>query len=195
MPPDFEVVGARSLRQSTYAEFARARPRRVEDGYDSQNTSFEEKIGAVAREGRRVWIGKTFYDGEGLSGVGDIGYIENGRVTFLHVAEAADYSIDTMLVEPSRIWAALVSHPEGADYSGGLLEYDRLTGAVQVFRIPEVINGIARVGDAVFVGTIDGLYAIDETRVTRFRGEPDLNGRTVVRVDRLSREDVARRNR
>jgi hypothetical protein len=85
-----------------------------------------------------------------------------------------------MLVEPEAIWAGRVSHPEGADQSGGLLRYDRKTRQVRLYDVPDVIHAIARVGDAVCLGTNHGLYVIKNGEKTRYRAEPTINGRFVV---------------
>lgn len=36
----------------------------------------EERIGPWKLEGDKLWFGKTFYDGEGMTGIGGFGYFE-----------------------------------------------------------------------------------------------------------------------
>jgi len=49
-----------ALPQSTYDEFASARPGRVRDGYRRSGTTIDEHIGPWQIEGDRLWFGKTF---------------------------------------------------------------------------------------------------------------------------------------
>ena len=169
------------LPQSTYQEFARARPDRVRGGYAEGSTTLEERIGAYQLQDDRFWFGKAFYDGEGTSGVGAIGYLDAaGKYTFLRIPELFDRSVQGFLVEDDTLWAGRVSHPEGADYSGGLLRYDRKTGRVTLYPVPDVIHSVAHVGGAVFLGTNHGLYVIRDGKRTRYRAEPDITGRFIV---------------
>jgi hypothetical protein len=169
------------LPQSTYQEFARARPDRVRGGYAEGSTTLEERVGAYQLQDDRFWFGKTFYDGEGTSGVGAIGYLDAaGKYTFLRIPELCDRSVQGFLVEDDTLWAGRVSHPEGADYSGGLLRYDRKTGRVTLYPVPDVIHSVAHVGGAVFLGTNHGLYVIRDGKRTRYRAEPDITGRFIV---------------
>jgi hypothetical protein len=175
------------LPQSTYQEFARVRPSRVKDGYSAGSTQIEEAIGAFQRDGDRLWIAKTFYDGEGTTGVGATGSLDaSGKYTFLEIPELFDWSVQAVLVEPEAIWAGRVSHPEGADRSGGLLRYDRKTRQIRLYDVPDVIHAIARVGGAIFLGTNHGLYVINGNTRTRFRAEPDIDGRFGVVIENLS---------
>jgi hypothetical protein len=180
---------SRPLPQSTYQEFARARPDRVRNGYDAKGTTIEERFGSNQREGDRLWFGKTFYDGEGTTGVGAIGSLDRvGEYAFLRIPELLDWSVQGLLVEPDAIWTGRVSHGEGADRSGGLLRYDRKTRRVRLYDVPDVIHAIAHVGDAVFVGTGHGLYVIRNDTKTRYRVEPDITGRFTVVAENLTAE-------
>jgi hypothetical protein len=178
LPAPFE---AHPLPQSAFQEFARARPGRVADGYSQPYTRIEERVGAYQRDGDQFWVARAFYDGEGTTGVGGIGTVDAaGRYAFLHIPELFDWSVEGLLVEPDAIWAGRVNHPEGADRSGGLLRYDRRTRKVRLYDVPDVIHSIARVGDAIFLGTRHGLYVIGNGTRTRFRAEPDIDGRFIV---------------
>jgi len=127
------------LPQSTYDEFARARPERVRDGY-SRGANIDERIGAHQVLGDRMWFGKAFYDGEGTTGVGGIGYydIRTKTFTMLSGPELANWSISALLVETNAVWAGLVRYPEGAELSGGLIRYDLPTGNVTRYSIPDI---------------------------------------------------------
>jgi hypothetical protein len=186
LPPAFT---RHPLPQSTYQAFADARPDRVRNGYEVKGTTIEERIGSHQREGNRLWFGKTFYDGEGTTGVGAIGSLSPaGAYAFLRIPELFDWSVQGLLVEPAAIWAGRVSHGEGADHSGGLLRYDRKTRRVRLYDIPDEIHAIAHVGDAVFVGTGHGLYVIRNDTKARYRIEPDITGRFIVMAENMMRE-------
>lgn len=176
LPPE---VRGHPMPQSSYDDFARARPERVEDGYDREATGVGEQLGPHQRVGSRIWFGKTFYDGEGVTGVGGFGYfdIPTSRYTFLPIKELRPWSVSALLVEDRHAWIALVGHPEGADYSGGLLRYDLTTGAVEKYAAEEVVLRILARGDRVYLVTQNGLSVMDQNRlVARYVVEPDING-------------------
>jgi hypothetical protein len=173
--------------QSTYDEFARARPERVRNGYTSKATHINEQVQAYAIVGNRVWFGKSFYDGEGLTGVGGIGYFDRttNKYTFLRIPEVVGLSVSGLLVENEFLWAALVGHPEGADYSGGLLRYDLKTGTTKKYPVTDVISRVIRWRDDLYVSTSNGIYTLKDDQLRRYRVEPDINGKPTVYSDRL----------
>jgi hypothetical protein len=175
------------LPQSSYREFARARPGRVADGYSPRHTEIEERVGAYQRDGDRYWVAKAFYDDEGTTGVGAIGAVDaTGTFTWLRIPELVDWSVQAMLVESDAIWAGRVSFPEGVNRSGGLLRYDRKTRRIRLDHVPDVIHAIARAGDAIFLGTNHGVYVIKGTTRIRFRTEPDIDGRFIIVMEDMS---------
>jgi hypothetical protein len=172
--------------QSTYLEFARARPKRVENGYSEDSTSIGEAVGPYQEDADRFWFGKTFYDGEGASGVGGIGSVNAAGVyQMIRIPELFDWSVSALLVESDTIWAARVAHPEGADHSGGLLEYNRTSQRATVHPVSDVITSIARAEGALFAGTTHGVYLFREGARLRYRMEPDIEGRMTVIVEML----------
>jgi hypothetical protein len=111
------------LPQSTYEEFARARPDRVRNGYTRHVMKIEETFGAWQTVGNRVWFGKAFYDGEGTSGIGGLGYFdtETHRFALVDAPELTPWSASALLIEGDTAWIGLARQPEGARYSNGLL--------------------------------------------------------------------------
>lgn len=170
------------LPQSSYDEFAVARPERVKNGYSRNVTRIEEKAGAWQRIGSRIWFGKTFYDGEGHTGVGDLGYFDTTSRTFafLKLPELASWSVSALLVEGNDAWVGLMGQPEGAAYSNGLLRVDLKGRQTRRYEIPDVIRQLVRWNGALYVATDHGLYVVRDERVTRFRLEPGLNGAFVI---------------
>ena len=132
------------------------------------------------------WFGKTFYDGEGTSGVGGIGSVNAAGVyQMIRIPELFDWSVSALLVEPDTIWIARVVHPEGADHSGGLLEYNRRSRRVSVHPVPDVITSIVRAEGALFLGTTHGVYLFRDGARLRYRMEPDIDERMTVVVETL----------
>jgi hypothetical protein len=177
-PPDIPLPFSRyALPQSTYQEFARRRPARVQNGYDEAHTSIREHVGAMQRVGDRLWFGKAFYDGEFLTGVGAVGSLDvRGTFTFVSIPELVDWSVSALLVEAEAIWLARVLYGEGAAHPGGLLRYDRATGRVSIHDIGDEIHSLVRVDGALFVGSSHGAYILRDGQVTRIRMEPTRGG-------------------
>jgi hypothetical protein len=166
------------LPQSTYDQFAQARPQRVRDGY-SPGSTIDERVGAHQLVGERIWFGKAFYDGEGITGVGGLGYFDTRekKFTIFSIPELVDWSISALLVEDDSVWAGLVNYPEGAERTGGLVRYDLSTHNVTRYYVPDIVLTLIRRGNALFIGTSNGLYILRDGRFTRFRFEPGLDGK------------------
>ncbi len=176
-----EIAGADhrlyKVPQSSYDEFRRARPERVKDGY-TEGSQIEERIGSYQIVDGRLWFGKDFYDGEGMTGVGGIGYFDSPARKFVLFTppEIVDWSVSSLLVEPDAIWAGLARNPEGARYSGGLLRYDRASGQASRYDVDEVIVKIVRWKDGLYLGTENGLRVFRDGRLARYVFEPSLDG-------------------
>ena len=146
-----------------------------------------KQVGAWQVEKGGIWFGKTFYDGEGTTGVGAVGFLStSGHYSFLTIPELHDWSADTILVEPDTLWVGLVNHPEGPLSSGGLLEYDRRANRAGVHKVPGVIHSIVRVARSLFVGTTYGLYVLDSGGIIWHHMEPDASGRLVLVSEALT---------
>ena len=173
--------------QSTYRDFARARPNRVRDGYDERSTIIGEKIGPHQVVNGRIWFGKTFGDGEGGSGVGGLGYfdIDQNKFTFLQIPEVSDWSVSALLVENETVWAGLVSRGENAVIVKGLLRHDLKTSGTQIYRIEDAIKTIVRSGNRLLIGTTNGIYVLNEGGLIRHRVEPTMDGKFALYTERL----------
>lgn len=171
--------GARfhAMPASTYDTFRRKRPRRVADGYTREKTELGGEIGPIQLEGRRIWFGTTFYDGEGTSGVGAIGSfdLDTRRWQLVYPRALADWSSSAILVEADAVWLGLVHRTESRGRDGALLRWDRQTGATR--RVPMAgITVIRRFGGLLYVGAEDGLFIIDGAKVTQVRVVPTRAG-------------------
>jgi hypothetical protein len=167
------------IPQTSFEEFAAARPERVKHGYGRDAASLLDQIGPYQLEGSRLWFGKLFYDGEGLTGVGGLGYFDllEKQFTMFTPPEIVDWSASEILVEDEAVWVALVRHPEGATYSGGLLRFDRATERAEVFPIPDTIFELESTERGILAGTSNGLYIVRPERTVRISIEPDVTGK------------------
>jgi hypothetical protein len=171
--------------QTTTSEYVNARPdmvRRI-----SGVPHIEERIGAAQAVGDRVWFGKTFYDGEGFSGVGSLGYLDatKGTFTFLGIPELRPWSVSALLAQDQIVWAGLVSRPEGADHSGGLLRHDLQTSKTRIYPVEDLITSLHESGDSLIIGTANGIYVLRGGRLVRHRVLPDARGRFLLYTDVL----------
>ncbi len=167
------------LPQPTYEIFKQRRPRRVEDGYTEDATTFRVQVGPFQLEGTRLWFGMTFYDGEGTTGVGGIAYfdIEKNAYHITYFKELVDWSTSAISLDDRNIWLGLVRHPEGEDCSAGLLRFDRVTREVRRFEVTEVVNAIQRSQDRLYLGTNDGVFLVTGDRASYFGFEIGSDGR------------------
>lgn len=167
------------LPQSTYEEFARARPKRVKDGYQREHTKIDEAIGPKQKFEGVWWIGKIFYDAEGTTGVGGFGFLdeEAGKFRMYAPPEIVDWSVTAMLVEKEQVWLGLASHSEWRSYAGGLLRFDRGTERVDRIAMQDMISGIARLGGGLMMATEWGVAMLDGGRLRRFFVDETSDGR------------------
>ena len=167
--PDNRVSG-HALPQSSYDEFARARPQRVKDGYARDDTKIQESIGPWQMLDGVLWFGKSFYDGEGITGVGGFGYFDKGKQEFriFSPPEIADWSVTAMLVEADSIWLGLAWHSEWKGFAGGLLRFDRATERVEKVALRDIVGQIARLGDRLVMATETGVAILDRGVIRRY---------------------------
>jgi hypothetical protein len=163
-------AGVPALPQTTYDQFAAARPRRVKDGYRREGTEIHDSIGPWQRQDGRIWFGKTFYDGEGSSGVGGFGYFDEHekKLQLFHPPEIADWSVSAIDVTPDAVWMALIDNGEYGGSSGGLLRYDRQTSAVRRFPLPDVAIRLAHRNGKTLAATDFGAAVAESDQITRF---------------------------
>ena len=168
-----------ALRQSTYDDFARARGRRVTNGYVRQNTIIDEKIGPTQSEGDKLWFGKTFYDGEGNSGVGGFGYFDasDHQYHLFVPPEVADCSVSAIHVEPDAVWMGIFQFGEYGGSPVGVLRYDRKTQAVYKYELPDAVYGLTVSGNRTLAPTSSGIAVIDGHRVSRYFVDRTTDGR------------------
>jgi hypothetical protein len=148
--------------------------------YPSQRpNTITNQIGPFAMNGSMLWFTTTFYDGEGLSSLGAIGTFDarTRKFQMRYLPEIARWSGSALRLDGDDVWVGLAGQPEGAVYGGGLLRYNRKTGAVRTYPVHDLIYTIDRAGDAIYLGTAHGLYMLRGETLTQYRFEPDQRGR------------------
>jgi hypothetical protein len=131
------------------------------------------------REDGRIWYGKSFYDGEGSTGVGGFGYfdLQSRQLHPFDPREIADWSVSAMSVGPDDVWMSLVNNGEGSSLSGGLLRFDRQSEQVEPVAYPDVGLAMLRLGDQVLIGSDYGIAVVTGKSVRRFFVDRMSNGR------------------
>ena len=137
------------------------------------------EIGPRQISGGTLWFGETFYDGEGMTGVGGFGYFDPAERKFKVYSppEIADWSVTAILVEPDVVWLALARHGEWGGSGGGLLRFDRGTEKVEMLELRDIAGTIARVGDRLLIATDFGAAVVLERKVRRFFLDQTTDGR------------------
>jgi len=155
------------LPNPEYELFKKYRPKRVSNGYAEDHTTIEIEIGPFQLFDKKIWFGTSFYDGEGKTGVGGIGYFDvdtkNYHVTYYK--EMADWSSSSIYVDKQYIWLGLVYHPEGRDYPSGLVRYNRKEETIRKYAIPQIINVIYKFGNSLYLGTSEGIYTLSNEKI------------------------------
>jgi hypothetical protein len=151
----------------------------------------ENTIGGWQIAGTEIVFGTSFYDGEGISGVGAIGYFDLTKRTyrFEFPNELTTWSTSAILVEEDCIWIGAKRQPEGQPYSRGLLRYDKKDGASRWYRVPPIILSIKRAGKNLLLGTEDGLYVLTDSGMIRANYTVTIDGKPEIQVESLSERE------
>ena len=100
------------LPQSTVQEYIRVRPRDFRlNPFKPKEYEREEVIGPYQMVETKIWFGKSYYDGEGMRGVGAFGYFDTStrQYTLFCPREVAAWEVSAMLVEPDTVWVVWIA--------------------------------------------------------------------------------------
>jgi hypothetical protein len=138
-----------------------------------------EQVGPHQVEGGRLWFGKTFYNGEGLTGVGGFGYFDADSAAYrlLVPPEIRKWSVSAILVEPECVWLALDHRGEYGNYPGGLLRWDRKTATVRMFKVETVVTGMVEASGTVYLGATDGIVTVKGEQVASYFVDARADGK------------------
>jgi len=182
-----ETVGPKKkeyrLPRSELKTWQQARKDDIANGIPADQPLISEEIGPHQLEGNRLWFGKTFYNGEGWTGVGGFGYFDAATRSYRLYSppEIHRWSVSAIRVEPDFIWLGLYHRGEYGNNSGGLLRWDRKTEEVRLFDVRLSIGHIVRHHDTLYLGgngiiTLRGdqiqSYFVDRTAGGRYQIVP-----------------------
>jgi hypothetical protein len=158
------------LPQSTIKQWVHARPDEMRNGLRPEQASMNEAIGPAQVVEGRFWFGKTFYDGEGSTGIGGFGYFDptTRKYVLFSPPEVRAWSVSAILVEEDAVWLTLAHRGEYGDSGGGVLRWDRETQKTTRYSLRPVATAIARYQDKLYFGTWDGIAVLDGNRLRRF---------------------------
>ncbi len=185
----YEITSGRRrffpLLQPDWGTFRKLRPARVRDGYGS-GSEFREEIGPFQAVADRIWFGASFYDGEGITGIGGLGWFDTTASTFRlrYLPETADWSASAILADQDELWLGLVRHPEGADIPGGLAQVRLSDWTVTVHKLPQIVRVIRKVDDMLYLGTSDGVFRLGPRGLDRIAVRRSADGGYYVTVER-----------
>ena len=158
------------LPQSDSDTWREERPDEAQSGLRRDQAEMNEQIGPHQVEGGRLWFGKTFYDSEGLTGVGGFGYFdtETRKYRLYSPPQIHRWSVSAILVEPEFIWLALYRRGEYGNTAGGLLRWDRKAEQAHHFDAGTVITAIAQSDDALYLGAPDRILVLRGDRIQSY---------------------------
>jgi hypothetical protein len=166
------------LPQSTWDEFEKSRPTRVRDGYTRDGTTIEEEIGPNQVVGNRLWFGKSFYDAEGITGIGGFGYFdcEARRFVMYSPPEIRNSSVTSILVIGNDVWMSTAGGGEYGASPHALLRWDMSSEQIHSQSLDAVVTQMADHGDELYLATYDGIEVLTRHGFQRFMIEITRDG-------------------
>lgn len=160
------------LPQSTFDDYRRLRGEDMKiNPVTASSYERQEVIGTSQTEGDLIWIGNSFYDGEGERGVGAFGYFDTGtrKYTLFSPPEIARWEISAMLVQPGAVWLGLDHFGEDiSTFPGGLARFDRQTHQTHVYSLEFVVQKITAEGDSLRLKSMYGYAIFHDGDMQRF---------------------------
>jgi hypothetical protein len=166
------------LPQSTAEKYILLRPEDLRiNPFTLDHYQRQEVIGPYRIEDARIWFGNSYYDGEGMKGVGAFGYFDTStrRYTLFSPPEVARYEISAILLEPESVWIALDRFGEDISRSpGGLVRWNRMTHEIQKYPLEFLIDSIRVADDSLRLKTRHGYALFRDGELRRFltNGKP-----------------------
>lgn len=126
--------------------------------------------------GRYVFGGGSFYDGEGISGIGAIARYdtETGILDVRHPRFLRAFSIDFIATEGSTVWFGTTQHFEciGEPFGRGLVRYDWDTARITTYEGTDdgplgfAVHGLVLTPERAWVATDIGVSVLDRSSGT-----------------------------
>jgi hypothetical protein len=159
-----------ALPQTDLATWQRARPDDAKAYLHPDQAEMNEQIGPHQVEDGRLWFGKTFYNGEGATGLGGFGYFDTATASYHLIAppEIYPWSVSAILVDSECVWLALYHRGEYGDSPGGLLRWDRKAATVRQFAVKTVATGMVEAGGTLYLGATNGIVTVRGEQVASY---------------------------
>ena len=168
------------LPQSELKTWQLARQDDIANGIPADQPLISEEIGPHQLEGNRLWFGKTFYNGEGRTGVGGFGYFDAATRSYrlYSPSQIHRWSVSAMRVEPDFVWLGLYHFGEyGGDPADLFLRWDRKTEEVRRFKVRSFINQISRHHDALYLSGFQGIDVLRDGQIQSYFVDRTASGR------------------
>lgn len=133
--------------------------------------ALEAEIGAFDVHDGQIWFGISYYDGEGISGVGGWGRFDprERRYEIEWGTPVADASVTALLHEGDVLWFGLARRHEWSLTGAGVARLHLTTGTTTRFEVPGVPEVLCRVAGTLWLGTREGLFRLRGRTVERIR--------------------------
>jgi hypothetical protein len=160
------------LPQSTCVQYVRLRSRDLQiNPFPRSRYQREELIGPHQIDGDKLWFGNSYYDSEGMRGVGAFGYFDAAtrRYTLFSPREVAAWEISAILVEKDVVWLGLDRfHEDISTAPGGLVRWNRTTHEARHYPLEFVIDRIRREGGSLRFSSRYGYALFRDGEVRRY---------------------------
>lgn len=169
------------LPQPTLAEFKRLRSGR--GNFDWTPHPLEVDIGGYQLQGNLLWLATRFYDGEGASGIGALGWFDLTTRRYelpFDNYELADWSVNALSQYGGSIWLGLYSASEGWYHSGGLYRYELKSGEGTRYRFRPIVNAMYESPQGLWLATNEGVYLLANERLSYFGLSQDEQGKPLL---------------
>ena len=179
-----------AVPKSSTEDFRAARPEAAGRFFSIEGLDFNETIGPAQLFEDRLWFGITFYDGEGATGVGGFGWFDpaSEKLEVIRPPEMADWSASAILVEEDAVWLGLMRRPEGAEYSGGLIRWDRSTREIQRWPDAPLAREMQRNDRRLLLAGDGGGAVVEGGRLQIYFTDVDLEGRRQLTAAPVTRD-------
>lgn len=129
--------------------------------------ALEAEIGAFDVRDGQLWFGVSFYDGEGISGVGGWGRFDprENRYEMHWGSPVADASVTAMVHDGEALWFGLARRREWTIQGAGLAVLTLSDGTTRRFDVPGVVDVLCPVDGVLWVGTREGLFRLHDGTV------------------------------
>ena len=103
--------------------------------------------------------------------------LTQGESVEAHALRERGWSVSAIDIAADAVWMALAANGEYGGSSGGLLRYDRQSGEVRPFELPDRGVQFMRVGGKLLAATDFGIAVVEGNEVKRYFVDRTTGGR------------------